>query len=283
MIHIFLPERIGQNRGVPWLASVITTVHNLAEYEKAHWVRKRVQAAALGWIQTPDGELVGDEVENGQRLINTEPGSWNYLEPGQIPVAPDFGPDDNQYDSVVRNMTRRFAAGFGCSYATISKDFGDANYSSMRTSVLEDRDHWRVVQSSIIEIFHQRVFEEWLRAAMLAGDLPSPAFSDYWTRPERYNAPRWQARSWDWVDPVKDMTAIEKARTLLLKSHSEQISEYSGEQFEQVMAQIAMENQLKEQLGLMPTVQDLPDPATDPAQPDEPDDDEGVESQPARP
>jgi lambda family phage portal protein len=283
MIHIFLPERIGQNRGVPWLASVITTVHNLAEYEKAHWVRKRVQAAALGWIQTPDGELVGDEVENGQRLINTEPGSWNYLEPGQVPVAPDFGPDDNQYDSVVRNMTRRFAAGFGCSYATISKDFGDANYSSMRTSVLEDRDHWRVVQSSIIEIFHQRVFEEWLRAAMLAGDLPSPAFSDYWTRPERYNAPRWQARSWDWVDPVKDMTAIEKARTLLLKSHSEQISEYSGEQFEQVMAQIAMENQLKEQLGLMPTVQDLPDPATDPAEPDEPDDDQGVETQPARP
>jgi hypothetical protein len=79
------------------------------------------------------------------------------------------------------------------------------------------------------------------------------------------------------------MTAIEKARTLLLKSHSEQISEYSGEQFEQVMAQIAMENQLKEQLGLMPTVQDLPDPATDPVEPGEPDDDQGVETQPARP
>jgi lambda family phage portal protein len=269
MIHVFLPERIGASRGVPWLASVITTVHNLAEYEKSHWVRKRVQSNTLGWIVSKEGELIADKVENGQRLINTEPGAWNFLEPGEEPVAPNFGPDDGQYEAVVRNMTRRFASGFGCSYATISKDFSDANYSSMRTSVLEDRDHWRVVQSAIIETFHQRVFEEWLRAAMLVGELPSPAFNDYWTRPERYNAPRWQARSWDWVDPVKDMTAMEKAKAMLLKSHSELISEYSGEQFEQVMAQIAMENELKESLGLLPTVEERPEPVASEIEPDE--------------
>jgi lambda family phage portal protein len=283
MIHVFLPERIGQNRGVPWLASVITTVHNLAEYEKSHWVRKRVQSNTLGWIVSKEGELIADKVENGQRLINTEPGAWNYLEPGEEPVAPDFGPDDGQYDAVVRNMTRRFAAGFGCSYSTISKDFSDANYSSMRTSVLEDRDHWRVVQSTIIEIFHQRVFEEWLRAAMLAGDLPSPAFSDYWTRPERYNAPRWQARSWDWVDPMKDMSAMEKAKAMLLKSHSELITEYSGEQFEQVMAQIAMENELKESLGLMPTVEEAPEPATPQPEPEDNDDQDNDDQPPVAP
>lgn len=273
MIHVFLPERVGQNRGVPWLASVITTVHNLGKYEEAHWTRKRVQAGSLGWIQTPEGELIGDAVENGQRLINTEPGSWNYLDPGQVPVPPNFGPDDGQYEAVVKNLTRRFAAGFGCSYATISKDFGDTNYSSMRTSVLEDRDHWRVVQSEIIQLLHQRVFEEWLRAAMLAGELPSPAFSDYWTRPERYNAPRWQARSWDWVDPGKDMAAMEKAKAMLLKSHAELIAEYTGEQFESVMAQIAMENELKESLGLMPTVEGVEAP-TDPEPPEPEDDDE---------
>jgi lambda family phage portal protein len=279
MIHVFLPERIGQNRGVPWFASVITTAFNLAEYEKAHWVRKRVQAAALGWIQTPDGELVGDEVENGQRLINTEPGSWNYLEPGQIPVAPDFGPDDNQYDSVVRNMTRRFAAGFGCSYETLSRDFSQTNYSSSRLSILEDRDHWRVVQSVLIQHLHQRVFEEWLKAAMLAGDLPSPAFDDYWLRPERYNAPRWQARSYSWVDPQKEMKAYEMARQLMLQTHSEQIAEYTGDQFEMVVAQIARENELKESLGL---VEDLEEPVQTAPEPD-PDQDEGAETQPRRP
>ena len=273
MIHVYMPERIGQNRGVPWLASVITTVHNLAEYEKAHWTRKRVQAASLGWIRTPEGELIGDGVENGQQLFNTEPGSWNILDPGQEPVAPDFGPDDGQYDNVVRNLSRRFAAGFGCSYETLSRDFSQTNYSSSRLSILEDRDHWRVVQSVIIQLFHQRVFEEWLRAAALVGELPSPAFNDYWTRPERYNAPRWQARSWSWVDPQKEMKALEMARSLLLQSHSEQIAEYSGEQFDQVMAQIARENELKDSLGLSEMGEEVEQPdQQEPPDPEEPDD-----------
>jgi lambda family phage portal protein len=285
MIHVFLPERIGASRGVPWLASVITTVHNLGEYEKAHWVRKRVQAASLGWIRTPDGELQGDAVENGQRLINTEPGSWNYLEPGQEPVAPDFGPDDGQYDNVVRNLTRRFAAGFGCSYETLSRDFSQTNYSSSRLSILEDRDHWRVVQSVIIQLFHQRVYEEWLRAAALAGELPSPAFNDYWTNPERYKSPRWQARSWSWVDPAKEMKAIEMSRGLLLQSHSEQIAEYSGEQFELVMAQIARENELKETLGLLAAMEEPAEPQPEPAplSDEEEEDEEETQPRPSQP
>jgi len=282
VIHIFMPDRIGQNRGVPWLTPVITTVHNLAEYEKAHWTRKRVQAASLGWIQSSEGEVIGDAVENGQRLINTEPGTYNYLDPGETAIPPDFGPDDQQYDNVVRNLSRRFAAGFGCSYETLSRDFSQTNYSSSRLSILEDRDHWRVVQSVMIQLFHQRVFEEWLRSAVLVGELPSPAFNDYWSRPERYNTPRWQARSWSWVDPQKEMKALEMGRQLLLQTHGEQISEYTGEQFEQVMAQIARENELKKELGLLPIAeepQEPESPAVD-VQDDE-DEDEPTDNQPA--
>jgi hypothetical protein len=55
------------------------------------------------------------------------------------------------------------------------------------------------------------------------------------------------------------------------------ITEYSGEQFEQVMAQIAMENELKESLGLMPTVDQPPEPVVGPPEPEE---DEDAEAQP---
>jgi hypothetical protein len=67
---------------------------------------------------------------------------------------------------------------------------------------------------------------------------------------------------------------MEKAKAMLLKSHSELITEYSGEQFEQVMAQIAMENQLKESLGLMPTVEQPPEPVVEPPEPEEDDDED---------
>jgi hypothetical protein len=53
------------------------------------------------------------------------------------------------------------------------------------------------------------------------------------------------------------------ARKLLLQTHSEQIAEYSGEQFELVMAQTARENTLKEELGLLPSVEESEAPVAE--------------------
>jgi lambda family phage portal protein len=259
-IHIYLPERVGQTRGVPWFASVITTSWNLGKYEEAHWTRKRVQANSLGWIQTPEPETFGSTnadgtpaLEDNKRLWNTEPGSYNFLLPGETAIAPDFGPDDGQYEAVVRTLARRFAAGYGCSYETLSRDFSESNYSSSRLSILEDRDHWRVIQSVLIQQLHQRVFEEWLMAAALT-ELPMPMFSDVWTRPERYNAPHWQARAWSWVDPAKEMKAMEMSRALQLQTHAEQIMEYTGNDFMNTMTSISKENEVKDRLGLSSAV-----------------------------
>ena len=270
-IHVFMPERIGQSRGTPWFTSVITTSWNLGKYEEAHWTRKRVQANSLGWIQTAEPDDFGSRNEDGtpalegdKRLWNTEPGSYNFLLPGETAMPPDFGPDDGQYEAVVRNLARRFAAGYGCSYETLSRDFSETNYSSSRLSILEDRDHWRVIQSMLVQQVHQRIFEEWLMAAALT-ELPMPMFSDVWQRPERYNAPHWQARAWSWVDPAKEMKAMEMSRALQLQTHAEQIMEYTGNDFMATMTTIAKENEIKEQLGLSGPVEAPPDPPADPS------------------
>ena len=271
-IHVFIPERIGQNRGIPWFASVITTSWNLGKYEEAHWTRKRVQANSLGWIQTPEPETFGSVEDDGtpalegdKRLWNTEPGSYNFLLPGEVAMPPDFGPDDGQYEAVVRNLARRFAAGYGCSYETLSRDFSESNYSSSRLSILEDRDHWRVIQSVLIQQVHQRIFEEWLSAAALS-TLPMPLFNDVFVRPERYTTPHWQARAWSWVDPAKEMKAMELARTLQLQTHAEQIMEYTGNDFNSTISTIAKENEIKQRLGLgaaPPSPAAAPEPSND--------------------
>jgi len=82
------------------------------------------------------------------------------------------------------------------------------------------------------------------------------------------------------VDPQRELKAVEMARQLMLQSHSEQIAEHSGDQFEMVVAQIARENELKESLGLMPSVEQPPEPVTEPPEQDE---DEAAETQPAAP
>jgi hypothetical protein len=74
VIHLFLPERPGQTRGVTWFASALMRLHMLQGYEEAEVVRARASSALMGFIQSPEGELVGDEIYEGQRVSEFTPG-----------------------------------------------------------------------------------------------------------------------------------------------------------------------------------------------------------------
>ena len=181
IIHLFLPERPGQNRGVPWFHSVMADMHQLQGYEEAAVIRARAGASIMGFIQNDQGELIGDEVENNQRIQSFEPGTFRYLMPNEKVTVPDIDYPSQQYEMFVKNKIRRFATGIGCSFETISKDFSETNYSSSRLSLLEDREHWKFCQKYIIDNLHYRVFKEWLELAVLAGELD---FLDYSERPK---------------------------------------------------------------------------------------------------
>ena len=229
VIHLFLPERPQQHRGVPWFHSVMADAHQLQGYEEAAVIRARAGASVMGFVTSPEGELEGDDVEADRRISEFEPGMWKYLEPGQNVSVPNISSPDQQYEMFVKNKVRRFASGFGCSYETLSRDFSETNYSSSRLSLLEDREHWKVIQSYLIENFHNRVFREWLDLAVLAGELP---FDDYDARPERYDTPRWMARGWDWVDPLKEAKAYRQMEQAGYMTKAQIVAKLGGDFFD---------------------------------------------------
>ena len=55
VIHLFLPERPGQNRGVPWFHAVMADAHQLQGYEEAAVIRARAGASLLGFITNNEG------------------------------------------------------------------------------------------------------------------------------------------------------------------------------------------------------------------------------------
>lgn len=246
VVHLFIPERPNQHRGAPWFAPVIGDAHQLAGYEEAAVVRARSTASLMGFITSPEGELEPDDVENGQRITEFEPGVFKYLDAGQNVVVPDLKSPDGQYEDFVRAKTRRFASGFGCSYETLSRDFSETNYSSSRLSLLEDRDHWKVIQAYLIENFHMRVFREWLDVAVLSGELALP---DYELRPERYDNPRWMARGWSWVDPLKEVKAYREMEAAGYKTKAQIVAELGGD-LDENLQQIAREKKLADELGV---------------------------------
>ena len=248
VIHLYLPERPGQNRGVPWFHAVMSDAHQLQGYEEAAVIRARAGASLMGFITNNEGELTPDDIENNQRISEFEPGTFKYLAPGENVTVPNIDAPDQQFEMFVRNKVRRFASGFGCSYETLSRDFSDTNYSSSRLSLLEDREHWRVVQNYLIENFHMRVFREWLNLAVLAGELP---FQDFELRPERYDSPRWLTRGWSWVDPLKEVKAYREAEQAGYMTKAQIIAQSGGGDFDDNVAEIAREQEVAGSAGVM--------------------------------
>ena len=200
----------------------------------------------MGFVTSPEGELDGDDVEGDRRISEFEPGMFKYLEPGQNVSVPNIDSPDQQYEMFVRNKVRRFASGFGCSYETLSRDFSNTNYSSSRLSLLEDREHWKVVQRYMIEHFHTRIFREWLNLSVLAGELP---FDDFDQRPERYDNPRWTARGWDWVDPLKEAKAYREMEQAGYMTKAQIVAKLGGDFYDN-LAELSREQQAADDLNV---------------------------------
>jgi lambda family phage portal protein len=226
VIHLFLPERPGQTRGVTWFASALMRLHMLQGYEEAEVVRARASSALMGFITSPEGELLGDDVEQGERVSDFQPGVFKYLAPGESVTVPELNAPDGQLEPFTRSMLRAVAAGVGVSFESISKNFSESNYSSSRLSLLEERDTYRVLQRYMIENFHQQVFEQWLEMAVLSGALSLPGYE---TNPDRYRASRWVPRSWEWVDPQREVDAYKTAVRCGFKTLGQVIAEQGGD------------------------------------------------------
>jgi lambda family phage portal protein len=213
IIHLFIPERIGQTRGVPWFHATLKRLRHMSGYEEAEIVAARASASIVGIIESEEGVLPedpdDDEVdERAPPTLTMEPGTFQQLQPGEKftgfnPSRPNTG-----MDPFMRYMLRAFATGVGVSYASVSSDYSQSNYSSSRLALLDDRDMWRVLQGWLIRNFRQQVHRDWLEAAVLAGELSIP---DYYTKPKKYWSVRFKPRGWSWIDPAKEVAAYKAA------------------------------------------------------------------------
>ena len=245
--HIFVSNRPSQSRGEPWLSSSILSLHHLAGFQEASVIRARAASSLMGFITSPEGELdQGGEVYDNERVSQFEPGKFSYLQAGESVTVPDFDSPNSEFPEFMSAMLRSVASGCGISYESVSKDFSKTNYSSSRLSLLEDRNHYRSLQTYLIENFHSRVFDAWLEMATLSGALVLPSYD---TEPERYRKVRWIPRGWDWIDPQKEIVAAKEAIKAGLKTQAQIVSENGGD-LEELLPARKAEVEAAEQLGL---------------------------------
>jgi len=252
LLHVYDPERASQLRGYPWLHSVMADLKQLKEYQFSELVSARVASAKMGFLtrnlEASEAEYSGDEDEDDDDAYSRE------VEPGVVELLPpgyDFKGFDPQspnanFKEFSKAVLQKIAASMGISYNSLVSDLEGVNYSSMRQGALQERDMFMNMQSWMAETFCEPVYLEWLKMGMLTGALPFE-FSE--EKLQKFSAVEWKARRWQWVDPAKELDAIQKSLDNNLDSKINIVAQ-QGRDYEEILMELQEQRELEARYGV---------------------------------
>ena len=246
IIHLFLPYRVTQNRGLPWMHTSMLRLNMLNGYEEAELVASRIASAKMGLIKTerPDQYFGDDMDENQNKIIDVEPGTFDYLPAGADMTMFDPQHPNTAFSAFVKQLLRGIASGLNVSYNSLASDLESVNYSSIRSGTLEERDNWRRLQRWFSESFCEPLYADWLYMLLLTKKVPY-AISDF----KKYHKAKWHGRTWDWVDPLRDQKANLAGLSAGLITRTELAAE-RGQDFEEIVEQLKYELEVMKANGL---------------------------------
>jgi len=223
MLHVFVPLRPGQIRGITRFSTLITRLRQLDEYEDAELTRKKIAAMFSAFVISDSGDadlsrLPGGTEEstdidgNAITLATLEPGLITYLRNGANDIKfaqpADVGAN---YQVWLKQQLREIAMGMEVTYEQLTGDLEDVNLSSIRAGLVEFRRRCEAFQNNIIVHQFCRPFAaKWLDIAVLSKAISIP---DYTKNRALYINAFWNADAWAYVDPEKDVkTSILEVR-----------------------------------------------------------------------
>src|SRR6266446_10433608 len=244
IVHLMDPYRPNQTRGLTWFHAVMMSLKMLNGYMEAEMVAARTGAAKMGVLECTDPENYEQPDPDKPLRMEANPGMLEALPPGYklVPFTPDH--PGNAFENFVKTNLRWVASGLGASYNALANDLVGVNYSSLRSGLLIERDHWKVIQQHVAEDFMGPIFRDWLKMSLLSGALVLDSRD-----PERYHEGKWIARGWQWVDPYKETQAAILGIAAALQTRDQTIADRGGD-FEEVFEQLAAEKKIAEQFGI---------------------------------
>jgi lambda family phage portal protein len=262
VIHLYDPMRSTQGRGYPWMTPVMIQLQHLKEYTESEQIAARVSAAKMGFYTRPRGEdgldVEDDEFTGSGVLRDAIPGAFEELPEGyELEMFNPTHPNGN-FDTFQKAVLHSIASGLGLSFMTLTTDINSANYSSARLGAMNEREMFRNLQQWLIEQCLTKMFEAFLESVLEF----SPGVSSYPSqRFEKFNSPTWRPRTWESVDPAKEIQASRTKVALNVMSRSELIRQH-GMDPDTVFAEIAEENAKAREMGIELEIENLPNNET---------------------
>lgn len=220
VVALWRKTQPSQIREISPLAPAITRANDTEEYLDAVSIKEKILASLSAFIKrmvpsSGPGRGLGASAgsadydpKTGYKKKRLSPGMIMELQPGDdVSAVIPTGQAANTKEFVALHQ-RLIGAGQGLSYEATSRDMSQVNYSSARQGLLEDQRTYEDWQQWLIDHFLSEVYTEVIISAVLSGELDIP---DFWKNKAKYLKHRWIAPGWSWIDPVKEITANQKA------------------------------------------------------------------------
>lgn len=265
VLHLFVPERPGQRRGIPELTPALPLFAQLRRWTLSVLAAAETAsdfAALMFTEQPPDGETPNadpfERLEIERRSMMTLPAGWKMAQlKAEQPVS--------TYGEFKREILGEIARCLSVPFNVAAGNSSSYNYASGRLDFQVYFKQLRVDRTRIAAQMLDRIFAAWVREAVLIeGYLPQTL---------RNVATDW-SHAWMWdgtehVDPQKEANAQATRLASMTTSLAEELSR-GGKDWEEHLEQVARERAKMAELG-------LPLPGTPAPQPGDPQEDDGDE------
>lgn len=213
VLHYATLDRIGQLRGVSDLASILTRIDDLKDYEESERIAAKVAASLTAYVKRndgPDPDPTQYERDAEGNLIRRP----TAMQPGMIIDTLQIGEEIGLIDSKRPNQglvawrsgqLRAVAAGAGASFSSISREY-DGTYSAQRQELVEQWANYAVLTEEAVDQIIRPVYEAFVTAAHLSGVAKTPNDVD----PLTVNDCLYLGAQMPWIDPAKEAIAMEK-------------------------------------------------------------------------
>ena len=209
IIHLYKKQYAGQVRGYTPLAACIQALAGLETYKTAEINASLLNSAYMGvWEKTGTGDVYSqydeDDIDsNGDVATELETNVFRFAPDGYTLKSIQANHPNSNVGSFFKAMIKGIASALGVSSNKLNSDYESVNYSSLRQANQEDMNAWRELQQFFIDNWKNIQFAEWLKLLLLS-DLTNLPFSKY----EKFLVHDFRGRSWEYLDPQKEYTAI---------------------------------------------------------------------------
>jgi lambda family phage portal protein len=303
MMHSFDPIRAGQTRGISEFASVIHALKLGKEYAEQELSNATVRAGFVAVLTSAlnaneamaslaEGWMAGREGEEGESLnpiaemafdaLKQTVGYYNELD---LSVAgqkiPKLSPGDDlkflgnntpgsNYADYVMAQIRNVAAGLGVDPTGLSQDYSQTSYSSAKMSYANNGRGYEIRRARLTRMIGMPIVAGWMEEAVQADRIPMPkgmSKADYYEARDALVRGSFITAGKPIIEPLKERQAQQLGINMGVETLQSVCSD-EGLVAEEQLEQLARENQMREELGLIPV--GVPPPPEDEPPADDP-------------